>query len=109
MPTSVRLDPETERLLDRLVAAGQSRSAVIRDAIRRLVPTRPLGARARSFAARVRDSIGILTNGDPELSTDTGARFRTLLQDRRVREARSPEPARPPRRRLPTRGRRDPG
>ena len=50
MPIGVRLDAETERLLDRLTAGGQSRSVIIREAIRRLVATEPHRPAGKSFA-----------------------------------------------------------
>ena len=85
-PLSVRLDRKTEGLLDRLARKkGRRKSDVVRDALLALAgkeglssePTRPYDALAHL--------IGSVRVGRPNLSEQTGARFRRLLAERRRR------------------------
>ncbi|MBV8203310.1 MAG: CopG family transcriptional regulator [Acidobacteria bacterium] len=75
MPTSVRLDPETKRTLEQLARRrSASKSEVLRQAIELLA--------AQDQAApfdRVADLIGSIRGGPPNLSEQTGKRFRQLL------------------------------
>jgi Ribbon-helix-helix protein, copG family len=81
MPTSVRLDAHTEALVTKLAKRRhQTRSAVIREAIAELArrdiePVLPYEA----FAPW----IGCVDSGGADLSTETGKRFRRLLEDKR--------------------------
>jgi len=84
MATSVRLDPETERLINRLRRQGRTtKSAVIREAIRHLAerdlrvsePDRPYTA--------VKHLIGSIDSGGKHLSGRTGVQFTELLLERR--------------------------
>ncbi len=86
MPTSVRLDADTEKILERLARTkGMTKSNVIRDAIalaakessRSTKHTRPYDA----FAPY----IGIARGGPPDLSERTGEKFRKLLLEKRAR------------------------
>ncbi|HEY6323447.1 MAG TPA: CopG family transcriptional regulator [Thermoanaerobaculia bacterium] len=72
MPTSVRLDPETERALEQLARSRSvSKSEVVRQAIELLA------ARERQAPFdRVADLIGSVRGGPPDLSEQTGKRFR---------------------------------
>lgn len=92
MPTSVRLDPAAERLLRRLAARrGQTKSEVIRDAIRLLAqergPAEPRRARQTAYD-RMAHVVGVADSGGAGLSERTGERFRDLLVERtRVRRS----------------------
>ena len=86
MPTSVRLDEKTERILERLARQKRkTKSTVIREAIalaakvssREMKKVRPYDA----FAPY----LGIARGGPPDLSRKTGERFRRLLLEKRAR------------------------
>jgi Arc/MetJ-type ribon-helix-helix transcriptional regulator len=84
MPTSVRLDPETERLLRRLERRRASpRSAVLRDAIRCLAKQELAGDAELSHWDALRPFIGQVDSGGLSLSTKTGRQFTDLLTSRR--------------------------
>lgn len=84
---TVRLDVPTETALKRLAARrGQTQSEVIRDAILRLAEEE---AEPLSAYDQLRPFIGIIDSGGQQLSTDTGKRLRTLLEERR--NARRPD------------------
>jgi hypothetical protein len=77
MPTSVRLDPETEALLRRLAkAAGKSRSRVVREAVAVYAAA---GRTRRKPADVLAPFIGAGATGRTDLSEDTGQRYRDLL------------------------------
>jgi Arc/MetJ-type ribon-helix-helix transcriptional regulator len=87
MPTSVRLDAETEALLDRLVRTYEkSRSEILRDAIRRLAEeaARPVGEHEGPFAL-VADLIGIADGGPPDLARRHKEAYRERLRKSRRR------------------------
>ena len=86
MATSVRMDLETERLLDRLAREhGVSKSQVIRDAVRLAAgKARSPGRAARPYDA-FREVIGSVKGGPPDLSERTGESFRRLLADRKAK------------------------
>ena len=75
MPTSIRLDAKTQGTLERLARSrSQTRSEVVRQAIELLAaedPPSPYGA--------IADLIGCVQGGPPDLSEDTGGKFRELL------------------------------
>ncbi len=86
MPTSVRLDTKTERLVERLARAkGRTKSEVIREAI--------VIAADRDAQARIGDRpyeavahlIGAVRGGPRDLSVKTGEKFRRLLVARKAR------------------------
>jgi hypothetical protein len=86
MATSVRMDVETERLLDRLARErGLTKSQVIRDAIRlaTLEPRRS-GPLSRPYDA-FRGIIGSVRGGPQDLSEGTGRGFRRLLIEREAK------------------------
>jgi hypothetical protein len=93
MPTSVRLDAHTERLIRRLAKQrGQNKSALIRTAIECLAREAP-GAKPRAGCPTTYDRlvsiIGIADSGGRALSERTGGRFRDLLITRaRTRRSR---------------------
>jgi hypothetical protein len=85
MPTSVRLDPETERLIARLSRTmRRTKSQVIRDAIGRFAreeaATRPT---PRTPYDALEHLIGVAGGGPPDLSVRTGDKFRRLVRRRR--------------------------
>lgn len=75
MPTSVRLDSNTKRALDRLARSkSKTKSEIVREAIELLAEKET----QRPYE-KVSDLIGCVTGGPPDLSEDTGGRFRELL------------------------------
>jgi len=79
LPTSVRLDPETERALEQLARSRSvSKSEIVREAIELLASQE----RQAPFD-RVADLIGCVRGGPPGLSENTGQRFRRLLVNRK--------------------------
>lgn len=85
MPTSVRLDPETERLIGRLSRTlRRTKSQVIRDAIGRFAREEE-GARAspRTPYDALKHLIGVARGGPHDLSIRTGDKFRRLVRQRR--------------------------
>jgi len=80
MPTSVRLDPETERLLARLARKrSQSKSDVIREAIESLSRQDVAVPEDETVLESISDLIGCVDGGPPNLSERTGEKFRELL------------------------------
>jgi Arc/MetJ-type ribon-helix-helix transcriptional regulator len=78
---TVRLDVSTEAALKRLTARrGQTKSEVIRDAIARLADEEGEQLSAYQW---LQPFIGVIDSGGKQLSTDTGRRFRELLEERR--------------------------
>lgn len=78
---TVRLDTATEATLKRLATRrGQTKSEVIRDAIARLGDDEPADDSAYQ---RLRAYAGIVDSGGRQLSSETGRRFRELLEERR--------------------------
>jgi hypothetical protein len=88
MATTVRLDPKTEGLVRRLARTrGQSKSEVIRCAIRRLAEAEVPTAPGRTVGERIAHLIGIGDSGGARLSERTGDRVRALLRERRAARA----------------------
>ena len=80
MPTSVRLDPETEALLRRMAkAAGKSRSWVVREAVTVYASA---GLPRRKPADALAPFIGAGATGRTDLSEDTGQRYLDLVRAR---------------------------
>ena len=90
MPFSLRLDPDTEARIRRLSAkTGQSRSAVVREAVVHYSTGQESGAAAGESAFdRLKPFAGIVATGGANFSTDTHARYRALL--RRKHRAKRP-------------------
>lgn len=83
MPLTVRIDPKTERLIQRLARKrGRSKSEVIRDAIDILAKHAQEQEKTESPFEAVRDLVGSVRGGPSDLSERTGDRFRKMLQDR---------------------------
>ncbi|NGZ96881.1 MAG: hypothetical protein CV089_12290 [Nitrospira sp. WS110] len=86
MPLTVRVDPKTERLIQRLARKrGRSKSDVIRDAITVLAKREQEQEKTERPYDSVRDLIGSVRGGPSDLSERTGDRFRRMLQDRHRR------------------------
>ena len=86
MPFSVRLDPETESMIDRLArVSGKSRSSVVREAVARYATA--VDADKTGYE-RLKPLIGAIRSGRSDLSRNTGRRFTALLKQRRAERAR---------------------
>jgi hypothetical protein len=84
--TSVRMDAETERLLEDLARErGSTKAEVVRDAVRLVAKTKRRGSRDRRPYEAFRGIIGRVRGGPPDLSERTGERFRRMLLDGRKR------------------------
>ena len=86
MPTTVRLDPRTENLLNRLARkSGRTKSQVIRDAIEMFAKSEMGGEPSTRPYDRIKHLIGIVRGGPPDLSERTGEKFTKLLLARTKR------------------------
>ena len=84
MPTSVRLDSETQQKLDRLARrSGLSKSAVIRRAIFELARQEAESVPEGGVFARVQHLAGIGAGGDPSRSQNMGTKLGEMLRKRR--------------------------
>ena len=96
MPFSIRLDPDTEARIRRLMAAtGRSKATVLREAITRYSAeweretTAPLTA-----LDRLRPYVGVVDSGGAQYSRDTHHKYRdALAQQRRAARPRRRERA----------------
>ncbi len=88
MPFSLRLDPETERLLRKLAKSStRSKSAVLRDAVAAYEANYDVPG-ARSALDRLRPFVGIIDTS-AQASTDTHQKYRQAVQRKhRARRAR---------------------
>jgi predicted transcriptional regulator len=96
MPTSVRLDEKTGRLVERLARdAEKTKSDVIREAIAAYGRHRK-PRRARNLYDAIAPWVGVATGGPPDLSEKTGERFQAALLavERRAAEGVAPRPRR---------------
>jgi hypothetical protein len=81
MPTSIRLDRDTDRALEEIAAQrSESKSQIVRRAIAELLERERL-----SPWERAADLVGSVTGGPSDLSERTGRRFRELLATKRTR------------------------
>lgn len=86
MPLTVRVDVKTERLLQRLARKrGRTKSEVIRDAIGVLARQVEAQEATERPYEKIRDLIGSVHGGPPNLSRRTGEVFRGMLSARRRR------------------------
>lgn len=86
MALSVRLDPGTEKLVERLAPQrGQSKSEVIRDAIGILAKDETGADGKKRPYDLVAHLIACVRGGPPDLSVRTGEKFARLLMERRKR------------------------
>lgn len=84
MPTSVRLDQDTKRLLQQLANRKScTKSEVIRQAIEVLAAKEKLEEAATGPHELVSDLLGCVAGGPEDLSIQTGKRFRDLLASER--------------------------
>lgn len=84
MPTSVRLDTQTEALIRRLTREQhRSKSEVIRDALRILARAESEQKTGRTHYETVKHLIGISDSGGQYLSQQTGKRFTEQLLRKR--------------------------
>ncbi len=83
MPISVRLDPKTENLINRLAKrTGRTKSEVIREGLKALARTEA-GAEARTSPYEgMAHLIGCARGGPKDLSERTGEKLRKLLPAR---------------------------
>ena len=84
MRLSVRLDTETERLVEKLARkTGQTKSEIVREAIG-VIARQERGAdgKKRPYDL-IAHLIGCVSGGPPDLSVHTGEKFRQLLIGRR--------------------------
>ena len=80
MVISVRLKPETRKLLDRVARSQRlSRSEVVRRAIEALAQEQGTSEASEPYQA-LKDLIGRVRGGPPDLSERTGARFAEILR-----------------------------
>lgn len=86
MPTSVRLDANTESLVARLARRkGQTKSRVIRDAIHAYAETETAVREPESAYEALKPWIGSVKGLPPDLSERTGDKFYKLLIERKRR------------------------
>lgn len=86
MAISVRLDPGTERLVERLARQRkQTKSEVIRDALGMLAQQEKGADGKKRPYDRVAHLIGSVRGGPPDLSVRTGEKFAKLLAEQRRR------------------------
>jgi len=79
MPTSIRLDPKTDRALEELARRrSQTKSELVRRAIDDLLERE----RVSPFE-RAADLIGSVSGGPEDLSEETGRRLRDLLAEQK--------------------------
>jgi predicted transcriptional regulator len=80
MPTSVRLDPETESLLKQLARrSGQSKSAVLREAVHRMAAAANEAAANDSLFTKIADLAGVADGGPATLARDHKKAYRDAL------------------------------
>lgn len=85
MPTSVRLDPETDATLRRLAArTGRTKSDLLREAVSRLVAEEDQPPALTAYD-RMADLVGVEKGGDPTLSQRTAEAVRDKLLARSQR------------------------
>jgi len=80
MPTSVRLDPETEALLKRLARrSGRSKSAVLREAVRRMAEAPSEAAEGETVYSMISDLVGVASGGPKTLAREHRKTYRNAL------------------------------
>lgn len=82
MPTSVRLDNETEALLQRLARhSGRTKSDVLREALHHLA-TEEYGVPSNAPYALISDLLGTAQGGPNDLARQHKRAFRDILANR---------------------------
>ena len=80
MPTSVRLDPETELLLKRLARrSGRSKSEILRDALDRMAERSATEADETSVYSLIPDLVGAAGEGPADLARRHKQAYRDSL------------------------------
>ena len=86
MPTSVRLGPKTESLVNRLARRkGQTKSEVIREALLAFARAEEDAKPQRTAYEALAPLIGCVKGGPKDLSERTGEKFRAILLERKRR------------------------
>jgi len=86
MALTVRLDPKTERLVERLARKrGRGKSEVVREAIAVLAEHERQGDDTGSPYEGVADLAGCARGGPTDLSVRTGEKVRAILRERAAR------------------------
>jgi predicted DNA-binding protein len=91
MAFSLRLDPETEKMIRAYAdATGRTKGAVVREALQLFIAAEVQQAKfARTTLDRLRPYVGSITSGGAQLSTDTHEKYReTLIRKFRARRSR---------------------
>jgi len=89
MPFSLRLDPKTEAKIRRLATAtGQTKSAVVREAMAQYGDETSASPAAESAFDRLQPFLGIVRTGGRNLSARTHATYRDALR-KKLRERRT--------------------
>jgi len=80
MPTSVRLDPDTEALLKRLARrSGRSKSEVLREALHRMAAEPAAANENGGPYSLIPDLIGVVSNGPAGLAREHKKAYRDAL------------------------------
>lgn len=80
MTTSIRLTPQLEQLVARLARTRkQTKSEIIRQALMELAEHDATSVRPQTPYKAMKHLLGCATGGSPDLSTDSGEKFRSLL------------------------------
>lgn len=86
MPTSVRLDPETEALLEQLARIHRrTKSEIMREALRRLAQDTQVRDVVNELYTLVADLIGIAQGGPDNLARRHKQAFRDLVSSKQRR------------------------
>ena len=86
MPTSVRLDPETEALLNRLAhTQRRTKSDILREALHRMAQDEQANETKQGPFAVVADLIGIAQGGPDDIARHHKQAFRDLLASKQRR------------------------
>jgi len=81
MAFSLRLDPETERMIRTYAdATGRTKGAVVREALELFIAAEVQQAKfTRTTLDRLRPYVGSITSGGAQFSTDTHEKYRDAL------------------------------
>ena len=81
MAFSLRLDPETERMIRQYAdATGRTKGAVVREALELFIAAEAQQAKfTRTTLERLRPYVGSISSGGAQLSTNTHAKYREAL------------------------------
>ena len=81
MAFSLRLDPETEKMIRQYAdATGRTKGAVVREALELFIAAEAQQARlTRTALDRLRPYVGSISTGGAQLSTDTHEKYRDAL------------------------------